>query len=52
MLEKLRAEEKSGRVYRSEDTSCCAMFVIPKMDDLFKLRYIHNLVKRNEETEL
>jgi len=52
MLEKLRAEEKSGRVYRSEDTSCCAMFVIPKMDDLSKPRYIHDLVKRNEETEL
>jgi len=52
MLEKLRAEEKSGRVYRSEDTSCCAMFVIPKMDDPSKPRYIHDLVKRNEETEL
>jgi len=52
MLEKLRAEEKSGRVYRLEDTSCCAMFVIPKMDDSSKPRYIHNLVKRNEETEL
>jgi len=52
MLEKLRAEKKSGRVYRSEDTSCCAMFVIPKMDDPSKPRYIHDLVKRNEETEL
>jgi len=52
MLEKLRAEEQSGRVYRSEDTSCCAMFVIPKMDDPSKPRYIHDLVKRNEETEL
>jgi len=52
MLEKLRAEEKSGRVYRSEDTSCCAMFVIPKMDDPSKPRYIHDLVKRTEKTEL
>jgi len=52
MLERLRAEEKSGRVYRSEDTSPCAMVVIPKMDDPSKPRYIHNLVKRNEETEL
>jgi len=52
MLEKIRAEEKSGRVYRSEDTSCCSMFVIPKMDDPSKPRYIHDLVKRNEETEL
>jgi len=52
MLEKLRAEEKSGHVYRSEDTSCCAMFVIPKMDDPSKPRYIYDLVKRNEETEL
>jgi len=52
MLEKLRAEEKSGCMYRSEDTSCYAMFVIPKMDDPSKARYIHNLVKRNEETEL
>jgi len=52
MLEKLRGEEKSGQVYRSEDTSCCAMFVIPKMDDQSKRRFIHNLVKRNEETEL
>jgi len=51
MLEKLRAEEKSGRVYRSEDTSCCAMFVIRKMDDPSKPRYIHDLVKRNKETE-
>jgi len=52
MLEKLRGEEKSGLVYRSEDTSCCAMFIIPKMDDPSKPRYIHDLVKRNEETEL
>jgi len=52
MLEKLRAEEKSGRVYRSEDISCCTMFIIPKMDDPSKQRYIHDLVKRNEETEL
>jgi len=52
MLEKLRAEEKSGHVYRSEDTSCCAMYIISKMDDLSKPRYIHDLVKRNEETEL
>jgi len=52
MLEKLKAEEKSCRVYRSEDTSCCAMFVIPKTNDPSKPRYIHDLVKRNEETEL
>jgi len=52
MWEKLIVEEKSGRVYRSEDTSCSAMFVIPKMDDLSKPRCIHNLVKRNEETKL
>jgi len=52
MLEKLRAEEKSGRGYKSDDTSCCDMFVIPKMDHPSKPRYIHDLVKRNEETEL
>jgi len=28
------------------------MFVIPKMDDPSKLRYIHDLVKRHEETKL
>jgi len=28
------------------------MFVIPKMDDPSKPRFIHDLVKRNEETEL
>jgi len=52
MLENLRAEEKSGRVYRLEDKSCCTMFVIPKMDNPSKPRYLHYLVKRNEETEL
>jgi len=52
MLEKLKEEEKSGRVYRSDDTTCCAMFVISKMDDPFKPRYIYDLVKRNEKTEL
>jgi len=52
MLKKLRAEEKSSRVYRSEDTSCYAMFIIPKMDNLSKPRYIHDLVKTNAETEL
>ena len=52
MLKKLRVEEKSGCVYRSEDTSCCAMFVIPKLDAPSKPRYINNLVKRNKETEL
>ena len=52
MLEKVRAKEKSSHVYRSEDTSCCTIFVIPKIDDPSKLRYIHDLVKSNEETEL
>ena len=52
MLKKLRAEEKSGCKYRSEDTSCYAMFIIPKMIDPSKLRYIHDLGQRNEETKL
>jgi len=52
ILEMLRAEEKSVHVHRSEDISCCAMFVIPKMDHPSELRYIHDLVKRNKETEL
>jgi len=52
ILEKLRAEEKSGRMYRTEDISCCTMFVIHKMDNPSKSRYICDLVQGNEETEL
>jgi len=52
MWEKLIAEEKSGCMSRSEDASCCAMFGIPKMYNLSKPRYIHDLVKRNEEIEM
>jgi len=52
LLEKLTAEQISGHVYRSEDTSCCAIFVIPKMNDPYNPRYINNLIKRNKETEL
>jgi len=52
MLEKLRTEEKSGCMYRSEDTSSCVMFIIPKMNDPSKPRYIYWLVKRHEGSEL
>ena len=34
MLEKLRAEEKSRGVYRSEDTACCAIFEINEETEL------------------
>jgi len=52
ILEKLIAEEKSAYVYGSEDTARCVIFVIPKIDYPSKPRYIHDLVNKNEKTEM
>src|SRR5205085_5611399 len=49
---KLRQEEKTGRVYRSADTSACAMFMISKIDKPHEARYLHDLVTRNQNTYL
>jgi len=52
LLEKLRQEQKSGRVYKPNppDTSCSAIFMIPKIDKLDEARFLHNLVARNDNT--
>jgi hypothetical protein len=50
LLEKLRAEEAAGRIYKSTDTSACAMFMIPKHDKPDEARFLHDLVARNANT--
>jgi len=52
LLEKLRQEQKSGRVYKPNppDTSCSAIFMIPKVDKPDQARFLHNLVARNDNT--
>jgi len=52
LLEKLRQEQKSVRVYKPNppDTSCSAIFMIPKIDKLDEARFLHDLVARNNNT--
>src|SRR5690606_10352353 len=50
--EKLEAEEKTGRCYRSNNPSCCQMMVIAKTSDPTKARFIHDLPARNAQTIL
>ena len=52
LYDKLAKEEASGRVYRSQDRSVCAMFMIPKMDKPYEARFLHDLVERNKNTHL
>jgi len=50
LLEKLRQEQKSGRVYKPNppDTSCSAIFMIPKIEKPDEARFLHDLVARND----
>jgi len=52
LLEKLRQEQKSGRVYKPNpsDTSGSAIFMIPKIDKPDEARFLHDLVARNDNT--
>jgi len=52
LLEKLKQEQKSGRVYKPNppDTSCSAIFMIPKIDKPDEARFLHDLVARNDNT--
>jgi len=52
LLEKLRQQQKSGRVYKPNppDTSCSAIFIIPKIDKPDEARFLHDLVARNDNT--
>jgi len=52
LLEKLRQEQKSGRVYKPNppDISYSAIFMIPKIDKPDEARFLHDLVARNDNT--
>jgi len=52
LLEKLRQEQKSGRVYKPNppNTGCSAIFMIPKIDKPDEARFLHDLVARNDNT--
>jgi len=52
LLDKLRQEQKSGRVYKPNppDTSCSPIFMIPKIDKPDETRFLHDLVTRNDNT--
>jgi len=52
LFEKLRQEQKSGQVYKPNplETSCSAIFIIPKIDKPDEARFLHDLVARNDNT--
>jgi len=52
LFEKLRHEQKSGRVYKptSPDQSCSVIFMIHKIDKPDEARLLHDLVARNDNT--
>jgi len=52
LFEKLRQEQKSGRVYKPTppDQSCSAIFMTLKIDKPDKARFLHDLVARNDNT--
>ena len=43
-------EEASGWLYKTSDTSACAMFMIPKIDEPNEARFFHNWVAKNSNT--
>jgi len=53
LFEKLRQEQKSGRVYKPDppDQSCSAIFMIPKIDKPDEARFLHDLVAWNDNTD-
>jgi len=52
LFEKLRQEQKSGRVYKPDppDQSYSAIFMISKIDKPDEARFLHDLVARNDNT--
>jgi len=52
LLEKLRQEQKSGRVYKLNppNTSCSAIFMILKIDKPDEARFLYDLVARNDNS--
>jgi len=52
LLEKLRQEQKSGRVYKPNptETRCSAIFMILEIDKPDEARFLHDLVARNDNT--
>ena len=47
---KVRQQKASGLVYKSADTSACAMFMITKIDKANEARFLHDSVARNRNT--
>ena len=53
LREKIDEELKSGRIYRSTDSSSCALFMLPRnKKDATKARFLHDLRQRNKNTIL
>ena len=47
---KLDTETKTRRVYPTQDSSVCSLFMIPKHDKPNEARYLHDLIDRNNIT--
>ena len=47
---KLRQDQASGRVYKSSDTSACAIFMIAMIDEPNDVRFLHDLLASNSKT--
>ena len=51
LRDKINAELETGRIYPSEDSAACSMFMIKKHDKQNEARFLHNLVDRNANTQ-
>ena len=50
LREKIDQELASGRIYPTQDSSACSMFMIQKHDKKDQARFLHDLVDRNTNT--
>ena len=52
LCHKLEQEEYTERIYKSNKTSCCAMFTIAEISDATKPRFLHDPRNRNKNVVL
>ena len=50
LRDKIDQELASGRIYPTQDSSACSMFMIQKHDKKDQARFLHDLVDRNTNT--
>ena len=50
LRDKINAELETGRIYPTQDSAACSMFMIKKHDKQNKARFLYDLVDRNANT--